>query len=287
MVVLENDNLKVTISSKGAQLTSLIDKNNDTEYIWQADESIWNYHAPNLFPIVGNLNNNTLHVDGKNYTMNRHGFARTSTFRRLESSPDHAKFSLDYSDETLSIYPYKFEFQVVYHLSKRSLKITYKVINKDNKDIYFSVGAHPAFNVPLAKDESYEDYYFQFEVEEDLDTYLISASGLFTGDTRKVITGNKLPLTKNMFDDDALVFKNLKSKSIILRNNAGTRHVKIDFAQFKQLGLWAKPNAPFICIEPWLGYADNEGEIKDISEKEAIEVVEHGHVFEADYTISI
>lgn len=287
MVVLENEHLKVTINYKGAELSSLIDKNNNTEYIWQGDESIWNYHAPNLFPIVGGLNNNTLHVNGNGYQMNRHGFARTSTFRRLESAPDHAKFSLDYSEETLTVYPYKFEFQVVYHLSGRSLKIAYKVINKDDKDIYFSVGGHPAFNVPLVNGENYEDYYFQFEIEEDLDTHLLSSSGLLTGETQKVFTGNKLPLKKDMFDRDALIFKDLKSKSIILRNNAGTKYVKVDFPQFKQLGLWSKPNAPFVCIEPWLGYTDSEGQARDISEKEAIEIVEHGHVFEADFTISI
>lgn len=287
MVVLENEYLKVVLSSKGAELTSLIDKQTNTEYMWQADENIWNFHAPNLFPVVGGLINNTLHVDGKSYPMNRHGIARISTFRRLESAPDHAKFSLDYDEETLKVYPYKFEFQVVYHLSERSLKVMYKVINKDEKDVYFSVGAHPAFNVPLVAGETYEDYYFQFESHEDLDTHLSSAAGLLTGETEKVFKGDKLPLTKHMFDNDALIFKDIKSRSITLTNKAQTKHVKVDFPHFKQIGLWAKPGASFVCIEPWLGYSDKEGEIRDISQKEAIQFVEPGHVFEADFTISI
>ena len=287
MVVLENEFLKVVLSSKGAELTSLVDKSTHTEYIWQADEQIWNYHAPNLFPIVGGLNNSILYVNGETYPMSRHGFARTSVFRRLESAPDHAKFSLDYNDETLKAYPFKFEFQVVYHLSGRSLKVVYKVINKDQKDIYFSLGAHPAFNVPLVEGEAYEDYYFQFETAEDLSTHLLSASGLLTGATEKVFTGDKLQLTKDMFNKDALIFKDIKSRSIILTNGAGTRHVKVDFPHFIQLGLWSKPGAPFVCIEPWLGHADYEGDSRDISQKDAIQHVEHGHVFEADFTISV
>ncbi len=287
MVVLENEFLKVVLCSKGAELTSLIDKSNHTEYIWQADEQIWNYHAPNLFPVVGGLTNNTLQVSGLSYTMNRHGFARTSVFRRLESAPDHAKFSLDYNEETLKAYPFKFEFQVVYHLSGRSLKVMYKVINKDDKDIYFSIGAHPAFNVPLVEGEDYEDYYFQFELTEDLETHLLSGTGLLTGQTQKVVTGDELRLTRDLFDQDALVFKDINSKSITLKNNAGTRQVKVDFPHFPHLGLWAKPGAPFVCIEPWLGYADYDGETRDISQKEAIQHVEHGHVFEADFTITV
>jgi len=287
MVVLENEFLKVTLCSKGAELTSLVDKITQTEYIWQADESVWNFHAPNLFPVVGGLNNNTLHVDGTSYPMNRHGFARTSVFRRLESAPDHAKFSLDYNEGTFKVYPYKFEFQVVYHLSERSLKVMYKVINKDEKDVYFSVGAHPAFNVPLVEGEAYEDYYFQFEVEEDLDTHLSSATGLLTGKKEKAFIGDKLRLTKDMFNNDALIFKDIKSRSVTLTNTAGTKHVKIDFPHFIQLGLWAKPGASFVCIEPWLGYSDYDGDVRDISQKEAIQHVEHGHVFEADFTISV
>src|SRR5690606_16211959 len=110
------DRLKVSIKLKGAELCSIIDKNTGLEYIWQGNPDVWAYHAPNLFPIVGGLKNNTLRVNGNNYTLSRHGLARTSMFRRIESSPDKAEFSLAYNDETLKIYPYKFEFEVVYQL---------------------------------------------------------------------------------------------------------------------------------------------------------------------------
>jgi galactose mutarotase-like enzyme len=287
MVVLENEFLSVKINLMGAELASIVYKSTGQEYIWQGDKDIWAYHAPNLFPIVGSLNNSTLNIEDKTYTLGRHGFARTSSFRRIESAPEHAQFALRFNEETLKVYPYKFEFQVVYHLSGRSLQVAYKVINLDDKDVYFSVGAHPAFNVPLLENESYENYYLEFEKEENLSRYTLNDKGLFSGNTIPVLSGNKLSLTKDMFLEDAIVFKQLESKKITLKNETGTRKVEIDFPKFKSLGLWAKPGASFVCIEPWLGYSDNEGDALDITKKEGIQIVEPGHVFDVDYKITI
>ncbi|MRX46141.1 aldose 1-epimerase family protein [Pedobacter puniceum] len=287
MIILENSQLKVTINMKGAELSSLFDKESQTEYIWDAQAAIWAYHAPNLFPIVGNLKDNTLLVDGKTYQMNRHGFARTSTFRRIESAPDHAHFALRYNEETLQQYPYKFEFQVVYQLKGRSLKVMYKVINLDDKRVYFSLGAHPGFKVPLTAGEAYEDYTLFFEHPEHLESSLLSTKGLFNGKTIPVADKGELNLTKTLFDADALVFKTLKSRSVTLKSQRGDKFVRLDFPHFTSLGVWAKPGANFLCIEPWLGYADSDEDLKDISQKEAIQFVEHGHVFETDFTISI
>ncbi|WP_026904714.1 aldose 1-epimerase family protein [Pedobacter glucosidilyticus] len=287
MIILENSQLKVTINMKGAELSSLFDKESQTEYIWDAQAAIWAYHAPNLFPIVGNLKDNTLLVNGKTYHMNRHGFARTSNFRRIESAPDHAHFALRFNDETLQQYPYKFEFQVVYQLKGRSLKVMYKVINLDDKRIYFSIGAHPAFKVPLIATENYEDYTLFFEHPEHLQSSSLSEYGLFNGKTTPIADHGELKLSKTLFDTDALVFKNIKSRSVTLKNHRGNKFVKLDFPHFTSLGVWVKPGANFVCIEPWLGYADSDEDLKDISQKEAIQFVEHGHVFEVDLTISI
>ena len=288
MVVLENENLKVTINLKGAELISLIDKATQTEYMWQGDESIWPFHAPNLFPIVGGLNNDTLQVDGESFPMKRHGFARHRTFRRIESSPIHAQFALRFDEETLAQYPYKFEFQVIYHLSGRSLKVMYKVINQDDKKVYFSVGGHPAFNVPFGLGEgSYEDYYIEFEHQEELYTHCSASNGLLNGQIEKVLEGNKLHLHKNLFDADALVFKELKSRSVTLKNNLNDKKIKFDFPDYKQFAVWAKPDAAFVCLEPWLGYSDTDGIENDIKEKGSIQYVDHGHVFEIDYSITV
>ncbi len=288
MVVLENEELKIVINSKGAELCSLLDKNDQNEYIWQADPAVWAYHAPNLFPIVGGLINNTLFVDGKKYSMNRHGFARNSNFRIILSTPNQAIFGLRYNEETLKSYPYQFEFQVIYQLVGRQLSIGYKVINLDEKDIYFSVGAHPAFNVPINGNGDLNDYCLEFDCEEELISHQLSSSGFFNHQTINIPTENKvLKLNSSLFLEDALVFKNLKSRTVILKSVNLDKKVILKCHSFNYLGIWSKPNAPFICIEPWLGCADTEGERVDISQKEAILHLKKGHVFEADFSISV
>ncbi|GAB3943685.1 aldose 1-epimerase family protein [Spirosoma harenae] len=288
MTTLENDHLRVLIRPKGAELTSILHKPTGIEHLWQADPGIWGWHAPNLFPVVGGCLNNQLLVDGKTYPIERHGFTRQSTLETIESSDTHAVFMLRSSEITRTHYPYAFEFQIIYEIEGPRLSITYRVVNEDDKTVYFSVGAHPAFNVPFYVNESYEDYFIEFEKEETLETHMLSGGGYFTGETKVVPTeGNRLHLTKHLFDQDALVFKNLSSKRVSIRSDRHNHAVKVDFPEFPYLGIWAKPGAPFVCIEPWLGCADSEGSPKPIQEKEAIQQVEVGGVFEATFTIEI
>ncbi len=288
MAVLENDFLKVEISAKGAQLTSVYDKTAQMEHLWQADEKIWGWHAPNLFPVVGGLINDELLVDGRTYPMSRHGFARNSEFISLECDEENATFSLPNCEKTLAVYPYKFDFQILYTLIENALRITYKLINHDNKTIYFSVGGHPAFKVPFNAGEKYEDYYIEFETEEKLVTHLLSSSGFFTGETQPVPSPqNKLWLTRDMFSRDALVFKDLRSRELTVKSKNHDKSISIEFPHFNYLGIWAKGGGDFVCIEPWLGCADTEGKHVDISQKEDIQQVKPGHVFEAAYFISI
>ncbi|GAA3965670.1 aldose 1-epimerase family protein [Mucilaginibacter dorajii] len=288
MTTIENEYLKVSIDTKGAQLSSLIDKATGVEHMWQADASVWPWHAPNLFPVVGGLINNELLVDGQKYAMNRHGFARQSEFVLLNADEVSANFSLPNCDKTLQVYPFKFDYQVLYTLIDNALRITYKVINLDKKTIYFSVGAHPAFNVPFNKGERYEDYYLEFETDEHLETDLLSADGFFTGESHPVPTPkNRLQLTRHLFDADALVFKNLSSRMVTIKSDKHGQSLSVEFPHFNYLGIWAKPGADFVCIEPWLGCADTEGEQKDIKHKEAIQKLGVGHVFEAPFFISL
>jgi galactose mutarotase-like enzyme len=288
MTTIENEFLKVEISTKGAQLTSVYGKENKIEHLWQADANIWGYHAPNLFPVIGGLINDELLVDGKTYHMGRHGFARQSEFILLESNEANAIYSLPSSEKTLAIYPYKFDFQVLYNLIDNALRITYKLINLDKKTIYFSTGGHPAFNVPFYKGEKYEDYYLEFETEEKLTTHLLSPDGFFTGETHPVPTpGNKLYLKKDLFDHDALVFKNLKSREVCIKSDKHDKSISVEFPHFNYLGIWAKGGGDFVCIEPWLGCADTVGRHVDISQKEDIQSLKVGHVFEAAVFISM
>jgi galactose mutarotase-like enzyme len=288
MTTIENEYLIAQIDAKGAQLSSLIDKATGTEHMWQADEAIWPWHAPNLFPVVGGLINNELVVDGHKYPMSRHGFARQSEFVLLNADDVSASFSLPYCDKTLQVYPYKFDYQVLYTLIDNSIRITYKVINLDKKTIYFSVGAHPAFNIPFNKGENYEDYYIEFETDEHLETELLSGDGFFNGESHPVPTpGNKLHLTRQLFDADALVLKKLSSRMVTIKSNRHDQTLSVEFPHFSYLGIWAKPGADFVCIEPWLGCADTQGEQKDISKKELIQKLHAGHVFEAPFFISL
>ena len=288
MTILENEFLKVAIGTKGAQLSSLRNKVTGVEHMWQANPTVWAWHAPNLFPIVGQLINDELLVDGQAYPMKRHGFARQSEFIKLESNDISAGFSLPNCEKTIEVYPYKFDFQVLYTLIENALRITYKLINRDKKTIYFSVGGHPAFNVPFNAGENYEDYYIEFEAGEKPDTHLLSPEGLFTGETATVaIKNKKLPLTRDLFAADALVFKNLKSRMVTIKSEKHEYSLSVEFPHFNYLGLWAKPGADFLCIEPWLGCADSVGEGKDIKYKEDIQRLAVGHVFEASFYISI
>lgn len=288
MITLENDLLKVSIDNKGAQLSSFYNKSAQIEHLWQADPQVWPWHAPNLFPIVGGLQNDELLVDGKAYNLKRHGFARQSDFLLMESSDVNAKFSLPYCEKTLEVFPYKFDFQILYDLIENALRITYKVINLDHQTIYFSVGGHPAFNVPFNKDETYEDYYLEFESREKLETHMLSAEGYFNGETRPVeLQGHDLPLHHDLFANDALVFKDIHSRQMTIKSRKNENSLSVQYPHFNYLGIWAKPGADFVCIEPWLGCADTVGEPKDIRQKEAIQQLSQGHVFEASFYVSI
>ncbi len=288
MTTLENDDLRVSIRPKGAELTSIFHKSSAIEHLWQADPTVWGWHAPNLFPVVGGCLNNQLLIDGETYPIDRHGFARQSVFETTESTTTHAIFSLRSNDETRVHFPYEFEFQLIYELDGPRLTVTYRLVNEDEQSVFFSVGAHPAFSVPFNPGEAYEDYFVEFERTEPLETHMLSPSGYFTGETKPVATpDNRLPLTKHLFDQDALVFKNLASRRATIRSNKHDHALSVAYPAFPYLGIWAKPGAPFVCIEPWLGCADSEGAPKPIQQKEAIQVVKPGQVFEAAFSIEV
>ncbi|MBS1530273.1 MAG: aldose 1-epimerase family protein [Bacteroidetes bacterium] len=288
MTTIENDFLKVKIRNKGGEMTSLYNKVSGVEHLWQGDPNTWPWHAPNLFPVVGGLINDELLVKGKAYPMKRHGFNRESELLLIGSNESSARFSLPYSDHTLEVFPYKFDFQIHYDLIENALRVTYKVVNHEHETIYFSVGGHPAFNVPFHTGESYEDYYLEFESEEKLERHMLSAGGFFNGETKPVqLDGKKLHLTREMFKDDAWVFKKLHSREVTIKSDKHDQTLAVEFPHFNYLGIWAKPGADFLCVEPWLGCADTEGKHVDIKHKEAIQHLKYGHVFEAPFFISI
>ena len=288
MTTLENDFIKVSIRSQGAELTSIYNKQTGIEHLWQADPAVWGWHAPNLFPVVGGCLDNQIIVDGKPYPMERHGFTRQSEFTVIEATPTKACFSLKSNEKTRAVYPYEFDFQIVYQIDNQVLTLIYRVINLEEKRMYFSVGSHPAFAVPFFPNEKYEDYYLEFQNEELLERHMLSTKGYFTGETEPVLTVDKqLPLTADLFNDDALVFKNLASHSVTIRSRNHAYAVTVSFPAFPYLGIWAKPGGKFVCIEPWLGCADREGTPVPFEEKEAIQHAEPNGSFETGYTIGV
>lgn len=288
MLSIQNLHLRAAFKSKGAELCSLIHLATDTETIWQADPNVWGYHAPVLFPIVGGLKDNLLHIDGKSYPLNRHGFARTSEFVVEEHQTDCITFLLKSSEQTHSIYPYDFEFRMKYRLVDDRLQQTFSVKNTGTETMFFALGGHTGFRIPLSVHSTYEDYVLEFELSEQLDRHLINSDGLFTGETQPVLVyGNKIPLSRHLFSNDALIFKSIQSRKVSLKSPKDALRIHVEYEQFPYLGIWAKPGADFVCIEPWIGCADSISGHQHIADKELMQDLEPGATCNVTYTISI
>lgn len=290
MYTITNKFLTASISPDGAELKSLVNKTTGFEYIWQADPTYWNRSAPILFPIVGEVANNTLRVNGKEYTMGRHGFARDCVFTVAHQSEDEVVFMLDSSDTSTSLsvtekYPYQFHFSVGFKLEGQSLVTTFTVANPAEETLYFSVGAHPAFTLPGG---NIEDYFIEFEKTETLHRHLL-ANNVYSGETELVVENSRqLPLSTALFDKDAMVFKNMISKSLSIKNKKGDYSLAMDFEGFPYFGIWTKPNCHhFLCLEPWCGLADKAGYTGEFKDKEGIVVLPAGQVFERQFGITI
>lgn len=289
IIKLEDEFLCVQCDSKGAEIISIKDKKDNLEYLWTAQEKYWARHAPILFPIVGKVKNNMYKIDEKYFNLGQHGFARDNEFKVLEKSDSKVTFKLSYSEETLKVYPYRFNLFVSYILDASEIKVVYKVENLDDKNIYFSIGAHPGFNCPLLKGEIMEDYYFEFEKEENASIILLEESGHLSHNTQEYLkNSNVIYLSEDIFKNDALIFHSLKSKKVSLRNNKNNKIISMKFEGFPYLGLWSKPTgAPFVCIEPWFGHADYEDFHGDFKDKEGVVNLEKEGMFACEYSIIV
>ena len=287
---LQSDEVKVVVRSKGAELVSIVNRKNGLEYLWQADPAYWNRHAPVLFPIVGRLKGDKYMYQDKAYTMSQHGFARDLEFAVDQPDDNALLFRLENQEETYRKYPFNFCLDIAYSLKASTISVQYKVRNTDSKDIFMSIGAHPAFNCPLQEGESFEDYSLYFSEAESSQRHLLS-DGLFTGKTEAIPMEkekNELPLSYDLFEKDAIVLKNIESDAVTLQSRKSRHGVAMSFPDFPYLGIWTKRRgAPFICIEPWCGLADNENTSGDIREKEGINKLEPGTEFYREYKIQI
>jgi galactose mutarotase-like enzyme len=270
MIFLENEHFKASFAAKGAELQNVTGTHSGTEFLWSGDPTFWGKFSPVLFPIVGALKDDSYKFEGKKYELPRHGFARDLNFDHEFISEHELLFTLTHSEETLQVYPFEFKLGLRYKIFGASLCCTYEVYNPANKNLLFSVGAHPAFAVPLNKEGDYSDYYLQFNADDEL-TYHHMEGNLVTNKTTTIkLQQNRLALQYELFYEDALIFKNLKSTSISLLNTKNYNGLNFRFEGFPYFGIWAAKNADFVCLEPWCGIADGIDHNQQLADKEGI-----------------
>lgn len=288
METIKNDFLTVEVSSMGAELTSVKDKNGK-EYLWQADEKYWNRHSPLLFPIVCGLWEGKYRTEGKEYEMQRHGFARDTEFELLAKGGDKVTYVLQSSKTTLEAYPYNFVLSVTYRLEGNVLHVIWHVFNSGEKEMHFQIGGHPAFNLPdVAKDEPMGGT-LRFDNQGAMERLYGNVGGCIVDGRFPFETNNgEWQFQEDSFKDDAVIIDQSQVKQVELLNKEGNAVVTLNF-KAPAFGIWSPygKNAPFVCIEPWYGIHDSveyKGELKD---KYLINHLQPGASFMSEYTITI
>ncbi|GAB3412737.1 aldose 1-epimerase family protein [Niabella aquatica] len=266
-----NSDINISVAAKGAELQSIKHLKTGQEYMWSGDPAFWGKYSPVLFPVVGTLKEDTCYFEGRAYQMPRHGFARDMVFGLYRQTSDTLSFLLESSADTLSRYPFPFHFFIDYSIEGQSLHVTYRVVNTGSANMYFSVGGHPAFRVPLFEGDSYEDYILLFNEIETAGKWPITSAGLLEKEAVPFFRGqNSIRLQKQLFEKDAIVLKHLKSNSVQLLSQRSGKGFRFDFPGFPYLGIWASKNADFVCIEPWCGVADSVTSDQQLINKEGI-----------------
>lgn len=286
---VKNKFLQLSVKEIGAELCSIKSVKSGKEYVWQANPEVWNSHAPNLFPVIGCLKENGFLYKGQEYKCPKHGFVRNNkNVSLIESTENSLAFRFMYSEDTLKIYPFKFEFNIKYILEGSKVVVEHTIANHGNEPMLFSLGGHPGFNCPMNDDENYNDYYLEFELPETDRSWRVQQDGLIGKDTIEVFNSpGIIELHPHIFDEDALIFKNLKSKKVSLKSRRSNQVLSMDFKDFPYLGIWAKPNAPYVCIEPWIGIADSYNSDRNFETKEGLVTLAANQSFVATYSISI
>jgi galactose mutarotase-like enzyme len=275
MHYLESNDLKIAVSNTGAELKSLFSKKTGTEYLWQGDPFWWGSSAPVLFPVIGAL---------KDGSLPKHGFVRQAYFY---SRNEQNKLIFEYVDNPLTrtVYPYAFTFSVAFSLVDNVLTIENRVTNNSETDLYFSVGAHEAY----ACGGDFDDYFIEFEKEETLESLAVNTkTGLLSGTAYpvKLEGGHLLPLAHGLFENDALIFKNIKNKRLFVKSKKSNGFIEVAY-DAPNLGIWTKPGAPYICIEPWWGLPDYDDSEGGLPNKDGIVKLGKGKEFISNHSITV
>lgn len=277
---VENSTYTLAVKEMGAELNSLKSKKSGFEYIWNGNTDIWYGQSPILFPVIGRLLDDKYRLNGVEYTMPKHGIVRKKPFKLINQTADSLTFVQTDDEESFKMYPYRFELTVEFKLTDNGLSVTHTVHNKSENVMYYSFGAHPAFNCEIGD-------RLEFSENENLLTERIDGESILIDEKFPVdIENNKLYITKNLFDNDALILSGYKSNSVSLKSDNHNRVVKFNFDS-PILGIWAKPGAPYVCIEPWWGINDSYDKKADISEKRAIMTLDPDSKASYNWTVEI
>lgn len=286
IITLKNEQLSVQVSTAGAEMQAITTEDG-IEYLWDGNPTYWGNRATNLFPYVGRLYEKTYLMDGQRYELGIHGFLRYAETLPREQSATRVYLETESTPETLAQYPFPFRAGVDYRLEGRTLHITYRVLNMGSKAMYFGLGGHPGFRVPLEEGLAFEDYELRFE--QPAQHLLVSDSCLMTGESQSFPLDNgRLPLRHDLFDHDAIILDN-PGRSVTLQSQKGRRGITLRHPQMPYLGLWHKPHttAPFVCLEPWLSLPGREGIVEDLARQPGLARLEPGQKYENIWSIEV
>lgn len=284
---ISNKYLELTVSSHGAEKQTLVSKQTNISYLRDIDQ-YWNRRAPLLFPIVGKLRDLKTFINNKEYSMNQHGFLRDQEFELYSQTENELVLVNKFNEETLKKYPFEYQVFVKYTLVEKTVYTEFIVQNLDYQVIPFNYGGHPGFKVPLYENETFNDYKVVFEKTENFDapTVKLDNGTLDFVNTISYKNINEINLDYKYFEIDAIVIPNVKSQSVKLVNKEN-KGIKFDFLGFPSLAIWTKPNAPFVCLEPWIGYADHHDSNYQFIEKDNMQFLNPEEKFSVTYAITI
>lgn len=285
---IHNDDLIIQVQSLGAELASIRDAKDRTEYLWQGNPKFWNRRAPVLFPIVGALKNKEYRFEEKTFSLPQHGFARDCAFDLDVGKNNKLVFSLNEDENSMINFPFCFNLRIEYELNGNRLVVEYRVINTDEKTIWFSIGAHPGFNCPFIPETSTRDYFLEFDNPEKTLLYKGENGIISTGEPVSQEDNKILRLNPDPFRSETIIIKNPNSTRISLKHPESEKTITVEYPEFPYLALWkGVPEAPYVCIEPWFGIADFQNASGDLTEKEGILSLEPGAEFSCQHTIII
>jgi galactose mutarotase-like enzyme len=285
--ILENERLYIEVEERGSQLVRIFDKKNNREVLWNADPAFWPKHSPLLFPMIGASYNKKYRVNGKEYDMPNHGFAWTSDFTFVKEGEELAA-ELVSTEESKEKYPYDFKVTVGHKLDGNKIIVSWKVENTGAEEMLYSIGAHPAFMMPEGKKTS--DMYLAFPGKGNLPFYRIAGSGCALKDDVKTLAldaDSCVKITEDFWNEDVYIFDHQELNQVALYHEDKTPYVIIHSESFPYFGVWTKPNASFVCLEPWQGRCDRDGYTGELKDKDGIRKLAAGASEEFSYIIEI